>query len=306
MDKATLIVMCGLPASGKSTQSKILSEKFNAKIHASDEIRKELNITEETKESNAEVFQLLHSRIKNDLKNGNNVIWDSTNINYKRRINFLKELGKIDCEKICYFMATPYEDCVKYNNKRENGVPEHVIKRMYKSIYIPQYFEGWDNIRIVWNFKENDFNVWSLFEELDYISQDNPHHSLTIGEHCRECCKNIGPDGKDNLLLAALLHDSGKAVCKDFKNSKGEVTEHAHFFQHHLVSAYMALFYLKGEHGIANDEILEICKLITWHMQPHFIETDKQINKYKKLLGEEFWNDLMILHEADTKAKNKN
>lgn len=301
--KPIMILMIGLPASGKSTQAKILSEQFNAKIHASDEIRKELNIIEQTEENCREVFDLLHKRIKNDLKDGNNVIYDATCISYKRRMIFLQELKKIDCEKICYFMATPYFDCVKNNESRENKVPKEVITRMYKNIYVPQYFEGWNKIEIIWNFDRSKYNSYDLFNNLCDISQDNPHHTLTIGHHCLKCAELL----TDNpfLFLAGTYHDISKKFCKSFINSKGEKTETAHFYQHHLVSAYMALFYLKNDYrfNLNDKDILEICKLITWHMQFYFIENEQQRLKYENLLGKEFWNELTVLHDADKEAK---
>jgi hypothetical protein len=45
--------------------------------------------------------------------------------------------------------------------------------------------------------------------------------------------------------------------------------------------------------------------LIRWHMQPYFWEKDnntKSQNKYRRLWGEELYNDIMLLHEADKVA----
>ena len=91
-------MIVGLPASGKSTYAKELSEKYNANIHSSDVIREELSGDVNNQNINSKVFQTLHSRIKEDLRNGKNCIYDATNINYKRRMAFLQELNKIPCE----------------------------------------------------------------------------------------------------------------------------------------------------------------------------------------------------------------
>lgn len=308
MDKPKLFVMTGIPASGKSTKARELSEEFNAIIHSSDELRIELEITDQTKENNAKIFQILHQRIKADLKLGNNVVFDATNINYKQRMGFLRELKGVDCEKICYFMATPYDDCIERNENRQNNVPNYVIKRMYRNFFIPQMFEGWDSIEIVWNYNPEDFSIVDLFYKRDtglkFISQDNPHHELTIGEHCEKCSRNLLANS-NNLRLAGFMHDIGKGFCKTFINSKGETTDVAHFYQHNLVSAYMSLFYLRidWDYRRRDNELLEICKLVTWHMQPHFIENEKQRLKYETLLGKDTWDDVMILHEADKNAR---
>ena len=293
-------MMIGLPASGKSTEAKKIAKENNAIIHASDLLREELFGTADIQEDNELVFTELHKRIKTDLRSGKNVIYDATNISYKRRKAFLQEIQKIDCPKIAVFIATPYEDCLKNNQQRERKVPEYVIAKMYKNFYIPQMYEGWDKINIIWKYSVTDFPYDELKQKLD-IPQDNPHHTLTVYQHCVKCKDLIKID--DHLLkIAALYHDIGKPFTKQFKNAKGESTEYAHYYQHHLVSAYNAIFYLKKE--MPNDNnILKVVNYITWHMQPFFIQSEKAKDKFIKLLGQEFYDNLMILHEADKLSK---
>ncbi len=297
------IMVVGLPASGKSTVAKKLSQDFNAIIHSSDEMREELfgDINENNK--NEELFNELKRRVKNSLYNKENVIWDSTNISYKKRKSFIGELNKIPCQKVCYLIATPYEKCLEQNRLRERKVPEHVIEKMYKSFYIPQYYEKWDEINIVWNV-DYTFDAHVLFNGangLNKINQDNPNHTLTIGNHCLKCmqlCEEMIDDFE--LNMAALYHDIGKRFTKQFKNSKAEDTDIAHYYQHHLVSAYDSLFYLKG---LEKESILNIVNYIQWHMQPFFIKSDKTRDKFVRLVGQEFYDKLLILHEADKKSK---
>lgn len=293
-------MMIGLPASGKSTEANKIAEENDTIIHASDLLREELFDTADIQEDNELVFTELHKRIKTDLRSGKNVIYDATNISYKRRKAFLQEIQKIDCQKIAVFIATPYEDCLKNNQQRERKVPEYVITKMYKNFYIPQMYEGWDKINIIWKYSVTDFPYDELKQKLD-IQQDNPHHTLTVYQHCVKCKDLIKID--DHLLkIAALYHDIGKPFTKQFKNAKGEETKDAHYYQHHLVSAYDAIFYLRKELS-NNDYILKIINYITWHMQPFFIQSEKAKDKFIKLVGHEFYDNLMILHEADKLAK---
>ena len=87
-----LITLVGLAGSGKSTYAKTLSDKYGYKIHSSDALRKEMFGDENanSREQNERMFAELHRRIKDDLKNGINVIYDATNIN-KRTFRFNKE-----------------------------------------------------------------------------------------------------------------------------------------------------------------------------------------------------------------------
>lgn len=302
-----LIMFVGLPASGKSTHVENYANQIsNTAIHSSDKLRKELYKDVNNNENNQDLFVELHKRIKRDLSNGLNVIYDATNISHKRRKAFLDELKKINCHKTCYLMATPYDKCIDQNNSRDRKVPIHVIKKMYMNFYIPQYYEGWDKIDILWNFNKDDFETNELFNGengLNKINQDNPNHTLTIGKHCIRCsgiCEELKEDY--HLNMAALYHDIGKRFTKEFKNGKGEDTDIAHYFQHHLVSAYDTMFYLKAW-GCNDDDILKICNYIQWHMQLYFLKTDKSKNKFIKLVGEDFYNNLLILNEADRKSK---
>lgn len=301
-----IIMVCGLPASGKSTAAQELAVEHNAAIHSSDQMRKKLFGSEDVQDGNDLVFQELHKSIKQDLSYGVNVIYDATNINHKKRKVFLDSLSKYDVQKICYLIATPYEKCLEQDKLRDRKVPEHVIERMYKSFYIPQMYEGWDKIEIIWNTEGYILDTNDLFNGengLNKIDQENKHHTLTIGEHCLRCfenCMNLSDDFE--LTMAAMYHDIGKRFCKAFKNGKGEVTEYATYYQHHLVSAYDSLFIFKQQ-NFEEEMILRIVNYIQWHMQPFFIETERAKNKFIGLVGQEFYDKLMVLHEADVKAK---
>ena len=62
---------------------------------------------------NTEVFEILHRRIKDDLREGKNVVYDATNLNRRRRTHFihneLKGLGNYDKkEKIFSYSICNY------------------------------------------------------------------------------------------------------------------------------------------------------------------------------------------------------
>lgn len=302
-----IIVLVGLPCSGKSTIAQNIAREYNATIFSSDSLRMELYQNVNDQKHNQELFVELHKRIKNHLKNGGNAIYDACNISYKRRIAFLAELKKIPCEKICILMATPYEECLRRNAERERKVPSYVIERMYRSIDIPWYYEGWDDIQVEYGEYENYFGwPWDWVEKVDDYNQHNSHHALTLGEHCRQTVRNADkicaedrPIMSTEIRYAALLHDEGKFFTQTFKNSKGEITEQAHYYNHERVGSYDSLFYEISCHN------LYVATLIRWHMQPYFWEKDnneKLHNKYRQLWGEQLYRDIMIIHAADRAA----
>ena len=296
------IMLVGLPASGKSTKAQNLAEECNAILFSSDALREELFGDVNHQDNNQELFVELHRRIKNCLKDGRSAIYDACNISYKRRMAFISELKNIPCEKICIVMATPYEECLKRNKERERNVPEYVIEKMYRTFDIPWDYEGWDDILVLYNGPEPCYgHPLNFYNQYKHFKQDNTHHTLTLGQHCMDTCAALNDTSKE-LKTAGLLHDCGKPFCKTFANSKGEVTEQAHYYNHEHVGSYCSLFY--GDHYERTNPIY-IATLIRWHMQPYFWEKDnneKQHNKYRKLWGENLYEDIMKLHAADKAA----
>lgn len=304
MNTPKMIMMVGLVGSGKSYKAQQLAEEYDANIHSSDAIREELTGDINNQNINDLVFRTLHNRIKEDLKNGKNCIYDACNISYKRRMSFLQELNKIPCEKICVLMATPYEKCLKRNAQRDRVVPEHVIKRMYLAFDPPHSYEGWDDIWVEYSkgsWGSLGYPVDWLDKVMDY-NQDNAHHQLTLGGHCEQVWEDLSekysrPIDDAVLRTAGILHDNGKCFTKAFKNSKGEITEQAHYYGHEHCGSYDSLFY---KMPFCNP--LDVAILIRWHMQPYFIKEEKTLNKYRQLWGEELYNNIMALHESDKKA----
>ena len=306
MGVPTFVMMCGLVGSGKTVKAQEFAKQYDATVFSSDTLREELfgDVNEQSR--NQELFTELHKRIKDCLREGKNAIYDATNIDYKKRMSFLAELKKIPCEKICVLMATPYEECLKRNAERERRVPEYVIERMYRSIDVPWYYEGWDDIQVEYGEYENYFGwLWDWVEKADDYDQKNSHHTLTLGEHCRQTMRNVNklyteyrPILYTELGYAALLHDEGKIFTQTFKNAKGEVTEEAHYYSHEHCSSYDSLFY---EIPCYN---LYVAVLIRWHMTPYMAwrQSEKAKQRDKLLLGEELFNNIYLLHQADKEA----
>ena len=308
---STIYVTIGMPGSGKSHWAETHKEELNAVVHSSDSIRAELgDVNDQSK--NELVFKILHQRIKDDLRAGKNVIWDSTNLNRKRRIHFLNnELRDISCEKICVLFATPWEQCLANNFARDRQVPEEVLCRMYKSFEVPGYAEQWDDIQIVWwDYKGMigfEYDYLRDLEKWCKISHDNPHHTLSIGDHmiaAREYCNKLDETKHDpHLIHAIAMHDIGKPWTKSFTDGKGNLSETAHFFEHQNIGSYLSLFYLR-EIGVPDEDILYISLLINLHMRPFlaYKHSDKAEAKDRRLFGDKVVDDVLVLHECDKAA----
>ena len=299
-------MMIGLVGSGKSYHAKKLAEEYDATVFSSDALREEMFGDVNHQADNDVLFKELHKRIRECLVSGKSAIYDACNISYKRRMEFLKSLNKIPCEKIAVLMATPYEVCLERNAQRERKVPEYVIKRMYMSFNVPFWYEGWDDIDIVYSEGAENYKGWDRewVELMEDFSQDNSHHTLSLGDHCWRAVKYIDNNMPSfhpmstELRHAAMLHDEGKVFVKSFYDAKGNPSEEAHYYSHEYCGAYNSLFYeMPCEH-------LYVAQLIQWHMRPYLAweQSEKAMQKDKKLLGETLFNDIMLLHEADLYA----
>lgn len=314
--KPDFIMVVGLPGSGKSSFLKDMFSGKNFHIHSSDSIRKELLGNENDQTSNSLIFDTLHNRVKEDLRNGISCCYDATNISEKYRKAFLQEIKKIPCEKKCYIIATPFEECVKRDSKRERKVGKAVIESMYKRFNIPTKREGWDRIFICYSDNSRGiYSVQEIFKRLKKIEQHNPHHNLTIGDHCMKTYENmreiikreegLSESQKAILLIVAMFHDIGKEKTATFFNMKGEETDICHFYGHENVGAYDSLFLDLWKEEINNDFILEVADLIQLHMKLYSNpDSEKYKKKLKNKLGETRIYMLNLIQEADKNGKN--
>jgi hypothetical protein len=144
-------------------------------------------------------------------------------------------------------------------------------------------------------------------EEAAGLSQDNPHHTLTLGDHldaARDYCIEHG--FPESVCEAAWYHDTGKLYTKRFMNSRGEPSETAHFYGHENYSAYLYLCEKAGEmtSAAAFEDMLYIANLINWHMRPLNVwdRNPAREEKDRSLMGGSMYRDLMLLNQADRAA----
>lgn len=305
--KPNLIVMCGLQCSGKSTIAAALSNKFNAKVVSSDEIRKQ-----HTDWKNDTIFKFLFQQINSYLQSGLNVILDATNTTIKMRKQIFSNI-KYDCKKICYIINIPYHVCqarLFERNKQLDThiVPMEVLDKYYKSFEIPFYNEGWDLIDF-YRHVEADFgnSMKQLYLDLAKgYNQQNMHHTQDLGMHMQTVGDVIKQLTINKVLIeAAYFHDIGKLFTQTFKPND----PNAHYYNHANVGAYSALcvagiFSTVCENNTVKD-VIDINKTLEWlfyinyHMHLYNIKTEKAERKWHGIFGSENYNNLIILNKCD-------
>jgi len=292
-----LYAMVGLPGSGKSAYAGTIG----AEVVSIGDIRKKLNdqgITDETV-----VYNKYYDKIKAIISCGSDCVVDASNVKEKSRRYLINNVvGSFnDVYKICIIIATPYNICCK----NFSGEMKHV-KEAYESWYTPGYWEGWDEIwihydRSEWMTSNGDPTDLTFF--LDQYNQESKHHTASLGRHLSMTFHHVynhylhvGEKDTDiSVAVASLLHDCGKPYTKSYDDDL-----RVHYYYHHNVGGYETLFFACEKY---NADTLYVSNLVCHHMDPYFWNGDEKAErKFIKRYGTEFYDDVMILHNADVYA----
>ncbi len=141
-------MLVGLPGCGKSTYADKLSQD-DYKVFSSDAIRIELLGNVQDNSKNALIFDTLHKRLTDALSDGQNCIYDATNVYKPGRIRFLESIKNIKCKKKCVVFDVDVATCKERNKSRDRQVPDEVYDKMLSYYIAPDKEEGWDEIEIV-------------------------------------------------------------------------------------------------------------------------------------------------------------
>lgn len=302
--KFTMLI--GLAGCGKSTLANKFKDTYHKVVLSSDSIREELFGDEDEQMEPERVFATMFYRTVQALENDFDVIYDATNINRKLRMNTLERLKKAISKPFTTEAIVVYTDIAEVkrrNASRTRVVPEYVIDNMLKNFELPTYNEGWNFIGVHYSTDPN----LNWLNAVDYYAKDlihdNPWHNMNVDEHMRAALyyfnTHYNPnDYPDYLEKAILLHDIGKRFCKTYVNRKGQTTEVAHYYQHANPGAYFALGI---NFDLSEEDKYKLALLINYHMRPleAWKDSKKAEEKDKRLLGDELYNYVKVLHTCD-------
>lgn len=323
MSKQTLVMLVGLPASGKSTITKNFDDSFV--IFSTDEYRKQKYGDASIQEpARGPFFQEFHNLLFAEWRKGSNIIYDATNLSFKRRRAFLRELARmtpstVDYTTKCYLIICPYDECLKRNSERARNVPESVMEKMFKTFQTPSFTEGWDEIII------HHTGAQPLSLEVGqsrYFDQDSPHHRYNLLTHCYltsslachlyaeeminrfetiEKTQDASYWASKIIQPAGLYHDIGKRQAQVYYNKKGEPTKEAHYYGHESIGAYLWLCDISKMEAMGETKFLMVALLIQYHLVPQNLKTKEEVIEWGNSRGAD---GLMLwcLHQADRQA----
>ncbi len=134
-----LFVLMGLPGAGKSTFAKILLNiKSDINYLSSDELRKQFW---EYKDNHKKIFNIMHEKTLEYLQNGRDVIYDSTNLERKYRIELYQKAkeNSTPTKVVIVFIHNGLEKAIGQSKQRKNrtDVNEQLIRDMYRTVQVP-------------------------------------------------------------------------------------------------------------------------------------------------------------------------
>jgi len=148
-----LVMLCGIPCSGKSTYvNKLRDYEYweNAVVLSTDnyieEQAKRLGMTynEVFQDCIDEATRQLEMSFVRAKEEGKRIIWDQTNLSIKTRKKKLTKVPSIYKRTVVWFQVD-LEEALKRNGTREGKfIPESILKRMYHQFEVPTLEEGFD------------------------------------------------------------------------------------------------------------------------------------------------------------------
>jgi predicted kinase len=149
---AQMILMCGLPRSGKTTWAKdnrkswVDDSRPDKFIISADALRQIVYNQRYWQDGETLMWSIHDIILKVALFQGIDIIIDECNISKKRRSPLIKIAKNYGYEVYCVYLTTSWVDCIDRANKDNDLEIIPIIERMSNNFEEPEYEEGFDEI----------------------------------------------------------------------------------------------------------------------------------------------------------------
>lgn len=185
--------LIGTPASGKSTFAQLILQLGSCEIISTDDIRNELYGDAKIQGEWFNIESIAIDRICTALKLGKSIIYDATNCKRCFRIDFLTKvktqvaLSELNQPNwIGWYLQTPLQTCIEWNQQRNRQVPTAIIESMYKSLqeFPPVRGEGFAVVEKV-DVTQTKFSQLQIAKKIAQIPRkivnfQNRHANITL------------------------------------------------------------------------------------------------------------------------------
>ncbi|MDB9375525.1 WYL domain-containing protein [Nodularia sphaerocarpa] len=145
--------LIGVPGCGKSTFASQLAQLGNYRVVSTDAIRERLYGDVSIQGVWGEIEAQVISDIVEAIALGHSVIYDATNAKRVWRMELLRKLNSQAASAVWmgWYLHTPLQICLLWNQKRSRQVPQLVIENMHNSLqdFPPVAGEGFTSVNII-------------------------------------------------------------------------------------------------------------------------------------------------------------
>jgi predicted kinase len=146
MPRQRIVLLAGLPGSGKSTWA----ASQGIVPLSSDSIRELLADDPGDQSIHVRVFATVRYLLRQRLAIGRPVTYiDATHLTPGERKPYIRIANWYDCDIEAIFFDVPAEVCIERNRGRSRIVPEAVIRAMAEKLRVPSEAEGFSNVRVI-------------------------------------------------------------------------------------------------------------------------------------------------------------
>ncbi len=173
-NNSVLVILCGLPSSGKSWFARALADYLISHIqHHSihildiDKIRFELFGEEFLPENESFVRETAIMQAHEYLQSKSVTIIDDVNYYNSMRQDFKQIAEELNQQFIIFYISTPFEICLEWNKNRKNRIKESIILNIAEKFDVPGMKYLWD----------------TPFDNIDLSKEDPVHKIVLLSDH---------------------------------------------------------------------------------------------------------------------------
>jgi predicted kinase len=146
-----IVVLCGLPGSGKSTWLGCKLKESGGGALSSDAVRRLLADDETDQTIHVQVFQTIRYLLEQRLAIGRPLTYiDATNLTPEERRPYIDIARAHGCEIEAVFFDVPLDVCLERNARRHRVVPADALANMAARLVPPSLAEGFSDMTIIY------------------------------------------------------------------------------------------------------------------------------------------------------------
>ncbi len=207
-----LLMLKGLPASGKTTYAKKLVDDGWVRVNK-DDLRAMLDNGRYSKDKEAFITSLRDEIIIRGLVNGRNVVVDDVNLDPKHAIHLQSIASEFIADYSEKFFDVSVEECIERNQSRDKPIPDKVIYNMYER-YLQQ-----EPIAIEYDDEKEECIIVDIDGTLAHISDGRDPYDIT------RVCNDSLDDAVASIVAMAYANGYRVIIITGRSEKYKEVTE---------------------------------------------------------------------------------